>query len=409
MAQKPKPRPNSVSIRQVAGRLLFVLMVLFVTYVSFASFLTNIEVIKQKQVLAAPKDGSVDEASQVLKTAQSGTNPVIRNLLIGNAFDSTALRLAAVEQFQSGNSRVGFDLLSLARRASRRDVATQILLIEWYASRDDLQKVVTLYDEALRTSGAARTVLFPILARALDDEDVRGAFVPLLKLKTNWMVDFLYFSGFRPESTATTAKLIQQSGTLSDDQYARQFQSRFLAHLIASHLYDDANRLYRRMAGAEPNLLSDVRFSVSRGKGQFRPIAWELKEGEQVESRFFSSETKRGGLELNVLATGVVPEMAAYRIAYLKPGAYRLHVSAKTAEMTAGSTLEWIVQCLSADNAIEIARVEITRDGPGKDKLGAPFSVSATCEAVRIFANAKGGVDDSTSQVVVEEVQIVPS
>jgi hypothetical protein len=259
-------RTNSNSKWRAAARLLLSFAGLFVAYASLASFTNGVDAIASEQMLVASKVAVAGSVRQIPKAAQSGMGPVTRRLLCKNAIDATALLLRAEEQFLSGNSRAGLNLLSLARRVNRRDLASHVLLIEWYSSHNDLQKVIMLYDEALRTSGAARTALFPILAGALEDQEVRHALVPLFKSKTNWMIDFLYFSGFRSESTAVTAKLIDQVGYLPNDQDSRQFQSRFLAQLLASNLYADAHRFYRRMPDADPKLLSDVRFRASNGK-----------------------------------------------------------------------------------------------------------------------------------------------
>jgi hypothetical protein len=400
---------NNRSKWRTAAKLFLSFAYLFVAYASLASFTDSIDAVANREKLAASEVVVSENSSQIPKAARLGIGQVEQNFLSENAIDATALRLGAQARFRAGNAPAGLDLLSLARRVKRRDVASHVLLIEWYANHNDLQQVVMLYDEALRTSGEARTALFPILARALEDVEVRNALTPLFKSKTNWMIEFLYFSGFRSDTTAATARLIEQVGPLPDDQYSREFQSRFLAQLIASNLYAEAHRFYRRMPGADPKLLSDVRFWASSGKDQFRPIAWLLPEGKLAEANFLPSNAKLGGLKLHVLATSAVPEIVAYRIAYLMPGTYQLRVNAQVGGMTASSKLDWIVQCLNANKVLEIAHLSLTLDNPRQSQLATPFSVSASCEAIRLSAYAAGGVSDSPSQVTVDEVMFVQS
>jgi len=58
-------------------------------------------------------------------------------------------------------------LIRFAERLSRRDLPTQLWLIEANVARNDIEGALAHYNIALRTSQAAADVLFPILVQAI--------------------------------------------------------------------------------------------------------------------------------------------------------------------------------------------------------------------------------------------------
>jgi hypothetical protein len=89
-------------------------------------------------------------------------------------------------------------LLALADRITRRDVLTQILLIEANVEKDDIGATLKHYDTALTTSIEARDILFPILAEAMSDQSILTHLAKVFKNERPWRMGFLYYAGFKP-------------------------------------------------------------------------------------------------------------------------------------------------------------------------------------------------------------------
>jgi hypothetical protein len=394
---------NHRPVFRTTSTLLLILVALFGAYCAYDNAKQSVTSLERGKRFAA---ASLTQLNQSQSRSQRAAALKERSSRLLRQIDAQSVRLVAEGYLASGNTRNGFGLLDLARRLTRRDAATHILLIEQNASRDNLREVVMLYDEALRTNGASRSILFPILASALQDEDVASAFAPIFKSRPNWATEFYYFAGFKPESTVATARLITRARSMPDDQYSRQFQTRFLAHLFDSRLYDDARKFYSGMPGAELRLLSDVRFLDSNVRDRVRPISWELKVEDAAEAAFIKDDANSNTLKLRIQAVGAITKIVAYRYVYLRPGSYHLKVFAETAEMTKGSELNWTIECLDLGQTTEIGRLTLL---PKIDKLASfkvPFLVSSNCKVMRLSALMKGGNDDSASTAVVDQVLI---
>ena len=103
-----------------------------------------------------------------------------------------AWRLLALAASMQGREREAARLFHFAERLSRRDLPTQLWLIEESVSRNDIPGALRHYDIALRTSLASPELLFPVLTRASGDNNVVGPLGTLLASDPPWRETFLW-------------------------------------------------------------------------------------------------------------------------------------------------------------------------------------------------------------------------
>lgn len=107
-----------------------------------------------------------------------------------------------------GDTRTGQRLLSYAERLSRRDLETQLILVEVSVANQDIAGALRHYDTALRTSRAAPDLLFPVLAAAVAEPAVRRELVRTLGRRPAWTGDFVNYVGGHGPVPAATADLL---------------------------------------------------------------------------------------------------------------------------------------------------------------------------------------------------------
>ena len=108
-----------------------------------------------------------------------------RDTTLATPYRVLGLAREAVGDLSGADRFVGF-----ASKLSRRDVATQLWLINRAVDRNDVSDAVGHFDTALRTSDAATDILFPILVNALSEPEVVDAVAPRL-LTAPWAQDFI--------------------------------------------------------------------------------------------------------------------------------------------------------------------------------------------------------------------------
>lgn len=97
---------------------------------------------------------------------------------------------------------------SAMRSGSRRNLQTQLWAIEDAVGREDIAGALRHYDVALRTKAQSRAILYPVLASAIRDAQVRAELVRTLVSRPLWADDFLGYAAKNGENAQATAALL---------------------------------------------------------------------------------------------------------------------------------------------------------------------------------------------------------
>jgi hypothetical protein len=81
--------------------------------------------------------------------------------------------------------------LRYSDRLTRRDIATQLWLIEFYVQRNDVPEVLRHFEAAASSSTTATTILFPVLVNALNQNDLVEPMASMLARQPWWSASLL--------------------------------------------------------------------------------------------------------------------------------------------------------------------------------------------------------------------------
>lgn len=110
-----------------------------------------------------------------------------------------------------GDPREAAAWVGYSERLSRRELAAQLWLIESAVARGDVDTALQHYDIAIRTGRQARELLFPVLAAAAADGNVRQKLAAWLAKRPPWGEAFLFASSGSTSDPLSLAALYQET------------------------------------------------------------------------------------------------------------------------------------------------------------------------------------------------------
>lgn len=255
MPARRSPRVGRLSRRsplEWGGRLSLALVAAVLGYVSVTQTLSAM-VRNQAPDSAwrlAPGDGRSTAAyarSLALKNATAGeralSDTLGRQALREDATAVAAMTALAINAEVRGNVAGARRLMRYAHSLSRRDLQVELWLIEDGVGRGNIPEALRHYDIALRTSGPAADLLYPVLAQAIAEPLVRRELVRTLSTRPAWadsFTDYASTMGPNPQATAMLLHDLNRSGVhVSDGAGAATING-----LIARGHVDEAWALY---------------------------------------------------------------------------------------------------------------------------------------------------------------------
>ncbi len=295
-----------------------------------------------------------------------------------------------------GDVRRAERLANYAEFLSRRDLATQILLIENAVTRNDVAGALRHYDIALRATSKSTGILFPVLAGAIADPEIRPALTRTLAKRPPWSALFLeYASANSPDPRATSLLF----GDLVRAGYPISEMSRtLLIDTLASRgFFDDAWSLYvsfrrgaDRQSSRDPELTADL----------VHPTVFDWRA---VTDGGISASLQRGMLDF--AAPSSVGGTLAEQVQLLAPGQYRLEGHSIGIDQTPGSSPYWQLRCRDGR---ELGRVDVPNSASANGKFVGQFTVPTGCstQILAMIAKPSDAVSGISGQV--DRVRLSP-
>lgn len=257
--------------------------------------------------------------------------------------DAGALRAFGMVQPDSETDGRALRLMTLASKASRRDLQTNLWFIEYYVAKGNIPEAIRYYDYSLKTSADAEQILFPVLVPAMANPMIAKAVAGKLISRPVWMTSFLQYafsSGAADgEIVPIVINLAHDHAGLSDDlkrQYAQRLAERGnmeglskLARGLGHPLVEGGESL-DNVGGLPP---SDWRLLSSSGLSVFPNPA--------------------GGISFVASESGPLAE----RVLHLPPGTYVLQSKPKTDGGGDAAQINWAVACLPTDKKVDSAKL----------------------------------------------------
>jgi len=387
-------RARSRDRRLPIGSLLFVIVVL----VWFAGFAVALQVSlagafrstrPQLALMVAPLDAAARArlAGQLALSDQAEAKAAARNLGIDairrDALQPVALRAIALagerSDPQSRQSTLG--LMMQSQRLSRRDVMTQMWLVEHFGRLNQFETMVYHFDLALRSSESARASVFSLLAAAAADPSGEEIVIRTLSRRPNWAIPFVAFSigqGQDLEFVVRTARLLLDPRKPED-------RARYLAllnRLAAERRYDLAWSLYvdPALALGAPGKVP-LRDGTFEGRAGGTPFDWSLMQEAEL---WASTEPKGGGTILRMAAYNGRSGDVAWQLLRLNPGMYRVALTMGDIPADTFERPEVRITCAERDQDRSLMILKPAQAGVGPRRVEGGVIVPSGCTFQRI-------------------------
>lgn len=284
-----------------------------------------------------------------------------------------------------------------AQYLSRRDLRTQLWAIEDTVARGDVPGALRHYDIALRTSRLASDLLFPVLASAIADPQVRAAVGNVLSQKPIWnerFIDYAADHGSDPQTIALLFRDLARTPVTVPDQA----KAIVVQRLIATGRYDQAWAYYASLRrGADRNRSRDPQFAAAPASPA--PFDWMPVNDRGIVA------TIAGGA-VNFGAPSSVGGVMLRQIQMLAPGTYVLEGRSLDIDQPDGARPYWRLTCLDDR---ELGRVGVSNSGQAQGRFAGRFMVPTNCpvQELSLVAQPSGKLGGLSGQI--DQVSLHPA
>lgn len=275
---------------------------------------------------------------------------VARRALRAQAINAGALRQLATNAEYRGQSAAATRLLLLGERVSRRDIGTQLQLLEKQIARDNVPGALVHYDRILRTNAAYQPLLFPKLDDASSDTGVALNVVALLASAPPWLEAFLDWAIYDARAMGNLATLLPAArGKAAAWTEARD--AALVRKFVDYGEFRGAFALYARAVGG-PASSAVVNGDFARTP-RFPPIDWRTADTADLEIELPATET--GGARYATSADSSAKPLV--QLLALRPGRYALAARMAHNVGDSASVPRWMVTCVG-DGGPVVGRLE---------------------------------------------------
>ncbi len=247
-------------------------------------------------------------------------------------------------------------LLHTAQALSRRDVPTQIGLLEAQVERGNIISALRHYDIILRISTAYDPMLFPVLAGAMTEPQILRPLSKRLANAPMWRRRFLSYvvnAGTSFEEQAALFDALNHAGGLQE----RDILAASITNSASVGQLAVAQRLYRIMAPDDATRpLRNGQFEDAAG---IAPFDWQL---ETTGPLSVAVATAQGQRRLEMASVRGDGGRAARQLLALPPGRYRLGARFGTLEGQNAGIPYMTLACAATSSVVTTAEAPMGRD-----------------------------------------------
>lgn len=315
-----------------------------------------------------------------------------------------AARLLAITVAAHGDAGRGERLARYAEAMSRRDLATQLWLIEAAVQRSDIPTALAHYDRAMRTSVQGRTVLFPVLTSAAANPAIWVPLADILAKRPQWWRSFV--EQFVPQSVSpdalyTFARKTRIDRPGSADPALLQAIEKRLVDLGA---YRTASDLFNRAHGLAPNAPVLLRNGGFEQPGGWDPFEWNLQDDPDLSAIRQPSGRTSDGNALYLTAVNGRSGDVATQLLMLAPGSYGISATIGAVGGEALAIPQLIVQCANGGRELIAARFPVSPEN-GRPWHGR-FAIPAGCPAQRIIIRVASALEPTDTVPWIDNIAI---
>lgn len=314
-----------------------------------------------------------------------------RNALRSQPLSSAILRDLALAL--DGDFSASKPLLELAEQISRREPATQLLLLEASAQAGDTPGTLRHYDALLSTAPALHPQLIGVLSKAVAEPEIFSGLSQYAE--RSWFVPLVEAAANQPGGAATARALAGNAALLTQPDSRDRLAPRLITALSRDGYFNEAITLAKSIGNAR---WSDLGFSEASLDPRLGTLAWQIATGPSVNAEWRAP---------NALAVSVEPGrlvQIASRVTSLSPGSYRLTVRLETPSPP-GTSAEWRIRC-KGGNSAEVAVVAMPVPAEPVE-FAAPIAIPAACSIQEWSLWAEAADAQLPSQLLLSQLAVV--
>ncbi len=349
---------------------------------------SSIEVFRNRapdRVLAIyPGDGGsivrrADNEIQVTAAAPSAVslNRDARVALRNAPLTPGAVRLLGMSAELRSNLVEAQRLYDLSARVTRRDLQTQLGLIELSVRNGNIAGALRHYDIALRTHASAGELLYPILADAIQDPQVRQPFYVIARQAPSWLGTFLASAIRTGGHSNAVAEVVAAVGGPARVDPGGRLNTVLLQGLAADRDFPALRRFYARMPGADPRALTSIDFGANNIRPDHVPVSWQIVPSDSLQASF--TVGAKGVSDLSLSLDPGQEVLVARKLMFLAGGRYRFAADVRRTTWIAESRVRWLAKCALDVREPILWQSEAAAEGEDRMTISGEVSIGTEC------------------------------
>lgn len=281
-----------------------------------------------------------------------------------------AARTLGVIAAMGRDERTALRALAYSEAMSRRDLRTQLLLIEARVQQNDAAGALRHYDRALRTTRSVPILLSTMIA-ASNNAEIRDQVIRLLKRRPPWRSAFLVQLIDEQTPPDTVLPILRSLDLNPDDPGERQVLAKAVGKLVGQNRVADARTLL-------PRSPTTVRNGNFEAENMFPPFDWTLTDDANLNGVIEGGPAGRGNVLFLDARNGRAGAIT-YQLLTLSPGRYQMTLEFGDITGDASTRPRVLVTCGTSDTPALMTWVLPIGATGGRRSVGKPFIVSAAC------------------------------
>jgi hypothetical protein len=416
MAKLGHPGRSALRVKSVSKLAIVLLLAAVAAWTSFAvsaaSILRAIRPDLALEFLPFDARAKARSAELHLATASRDRSAVgeaadlARSALERDPTVVSAWRTLALTTGVNGNGALSARLFHFAESLSRRDLPTQLWLIEDRVAANDVPAALEHYDIALRTSSASADMLLPVMVAATSEASMVSPIARLLATDPPWRREFLgrlVENAPSPANAVAIVAAFNRPGTIAD----RDLLTYFVDKLVGRRAFDEAWQIYRLLDASAPVHPGALRNGDFERRNLVPPFDWQLEGGDGIGSEQRQLDHAGAGASLYVYSDGR-DGVVARQVLAAPAGDYVLSAQIGAVEGETPVGLSWQVACGNANGSV-LAQGRIDQVGSLR-QFALPVHVpSSDCPAQWLFVGVLHRGDSEQASAWVDSVRLSPS
>ena len=167
-----------------------------------------------------------------------------RTSLLSQPVNPRALRLSGIVAETRAQQQLASRLMHLSNATSRRDMGTQVWLINEAARTGDAAAALEHYDIAMRSNDRVSQLLFPVLATAVEQPEIARRFAAYVKTDPVWVAPFLNYAFANTKRPDIYADIMVRAGGFPKTKPHNGQEHALITQLIVQKLFAKARETF---------------------------------------------------------------------------------------------------------------------------------------------------------------------